>query len=256
MGSLAAVVALAAAFTGGSGQAAPGVTVPSTVTTVTPARAGQVTAWHIPTPASGLMVPAVGPEGRVWIAEMNANKLAALDPASGRITEYAFSPSRVLSAMGLVVDRGGRVWMADGSVAALGMLDPARGVYQEYRTPTANSSPSGVALDNQGRIWLTELGAGKLAVFDPDTQTFSEYAIPGGIVPYWLTVAPNGDVWFTDISHGQIGVLHSDTGNVELIPVAGVAGTTGTAAGGDGTIWFGGRGGNWDSSIRRRGRCT
>jgi len=110
---------------------------------------------------AALVLDRVGPDGRVWIAEMNANKLAALDPASGRITEYAFSQSRVLSAMGLVVDRGGRVWMADGSVAALGMLDPARGVYQEYRTPTANSSPSGVALDNQGRIWLTELGAGK-----------------------------------------------------------------------------------------------
>ncbi|HEY7294969.1 MAG TPA: CopD family protein [Dehalococcoidia bacterium] len=242
LGTAAVAVVLVAAVTGGSGQATSGAAVPSTVTTVTPAHLGQVTAWQIPTPASGLMTPAVGPDGRIWIAEMNTNKLATLDPASGRISEYTFNPNRVLSVMGVVVDGHGRVWMAEGSVAALGMLDPASGAYTEYRTPTAGSSPSGLALDSEGRVWLTEINAGKLAVFDPDTEAFTEYTIPGpGVVPYWLTVAPNGDVWFTDIAHGQIGVLHLSTGGIELFPIAGVSGTTGIVAAADGTIWFGGK---------------
>ncbi len=208
----------------------------------TPVQAVQsqgMTSWPVPTPDAGLMVPAVGPDGRIWISEMTSNKLAVLDPATNTYTEYRPSLPTA-GTMGIVVDRSGLVWLAQGATGSIGRFDPRSGDYRVFATPTINSSPSGIALDKQGRIWFTELGRQRIGVFDPASATFQEYPLPNAhSTPYWLDVGPDGRVWFTDLSVAEVGVLTPGSGHIDLFPVPGAQGTTGIDVAPDGTVWFG-----------------
>lgn len=197
-----------------------------------------LTSWAIPTPHAGLMTPAVGPDGDVWIGEMDTNRLARLDPAGNTVQEYTFSGG-YQGTMGVAVDNGNRVWLAQQSAGALGLFDPASGAYTAFPPPTPHSAPSGIALAPDGAIWLTEMNVDRLARFDPATRTFREYPLPqSGVVPYWLAVAPDGRVWFTELSGLRVGVLDPAGGAVREWPVPNGEHPTGIAAAPNGTVWF------------------
>ncbi|MHB8577877.1 MAG: copper resistance CopC/CopD family protein, partial [Dehalococcoidia bacterium] len=109
------------------------------LTSVAPNRAPGYASWQIPTPESGLMMPAVGPYGRVWVSEMSANKLAALDPATNVVREFSYPGDRSVGTMGIAVDGQNRVWLAQDGISALGEFDSKTGRYREFVTPTPNS---------------------------------------------------------------------------------------------------------------------
>ena len=220
--------------------AAAGKSAPSgTATHVAPEQTGATLSWRVPTPGAGLMMPAVGPDGRVWVGEMSSNKLAVLDPTTNRYTEFTLPGPGAVGVMGVAVDAQNRVWLALNGAQAIGVFDAGSKQYRQLATPTLSSGPSGIALDGRGRVWFTELGANKVGLYDPTTRTFREYPIPAAnFAPYWLSVAPDGRVWFTNISGNSLGVLAPDTGHIDLVTVAGIRGTTGIDVGTDGTVWF------------------
>jgi|GEM_PF-655029 len=206
---------------------------------VAPEQTGVAQSWRLPTASAGLMMPALGPDGWVWVGEMNANKLAVFDPAANRYHEFTLPGSQLAGVMGVAVDARGRVWLALDGASAIGMFDPATRRYEELPTPTPNSGPSGIAIDSRGRVWFTELSAKKIGMYDPATRLFREYPLPAANVnPYWLSIAPNGQVWFTNIGGGTIGVLAPETGHADLIDVQGARGTTGIAIDQGGMVWF------------------
>lgn len=195
--------------------------------------------WHIPTPGAGLMTPAIAPDGSVWVPEMNANKLARLDPRRGEIQEFRF-PGGYRETMGTAVDASGRVWLAQEHAMALGMFDPGAGRYHEYPIPGGVSAPVGIAVDSRGVVWFTEMSGNRIGRFDPRTLRFSSYRIPTpDATPYWLAVSPEGKIWFTEFRTGKIGVLTPRTGKIREYPVPGAhPNVPGIAVARDGSVWF------------------
>jgi len=198
-----------------------------------------ISSWTIPTPIAGLMTPAIGPDGSVWISEMTTNKLARLLPKNNRIQELDFGTSQK-NTMGVGVDATNIVWLAQGSTSAIGRFDPGTGDYREFPTPTPKSSPAGIAIDSSGIVWFTELGADKIGRFDPTSESFQEFALPSrGVTPYWLAVAPDGRIWFTELSGARVGVLNPASGQIVEYPTPNDHRPSGIAVDQSGLVWVG-----------------
>ena len=209
------------------------------VTQVVPSRTGSIVEYEIPTPVSGAMIPAVAPDGHVWVGEMDANRIAELDPGSDTIRELVLGPP-VRSVMGLAIAPDGRAWWAEEATGQVGVLDPRSGQTRDFRLPTPSAGPVGIAVAPSGTVWVTEQASGKLAAVDPQTGTVREYAIPTpGSVPYWVALAPGGRVWFTEMDGRAVGVLDPATGAIHEYRAAATQGEpVGIAVARDGTAWF------------------
>ncbi|HET6876154.1 MAG TPA: CopD family protein [Jatrophihabitans sp.] len=240
-GGVGVTVALAWAgnLTFGPGGAAAPAASWGAVRTVRPVQLPDAKLWQVPTPGAGVMTPAVAPDGSVWVAEMNAGKLARLDPHGNVIQEFRF-PGRDRESMGTAVDAAGRVWIAQEHAMALAMFDPAAGRYREFAIPGSVSAPVGVATGPHGDIWFTEMSGNRIGRFDPRTLRFRTYPVPtADSAPYWLAAAPDGSVWFTEFGAGRVGVLDPRSGRIREYAVPGRhPNAAGIAVDPDGTVWF------------------
>lgn len=238
LGAGAAVAAIAGAGTlaiGASGQPAP---APGwgQARTVSPDATADARVWALPAGA-GPMMPAIAPDGSVWIAEMNVNNLARLDPRHNVVREFHF-PGDYRETMGVAVAKDGRVWLAQERAMALGMFDPGTGRYREFAIPGGISAPVGIALGSDGAIWFTEMSGDKIGRFDPSTATFAQYPVPTpDAAPYWLAVGPDGRVWFTEFATGKIGVLNPRSGRIREYVVPAHPNLPAVAVARDGTVW-------------------
>ena len=194
--------------------------------------------WRFPTPAAGVMMPATAPDGSVWVAEMDSNKLARLDPAGDAVQEFRF-PGAQRESMGVAVAPDGRVWVAQEHAMALGMFDPTAGDYREFPIPGPDSAPVGVSVGPDGKIWFTEASGNRVGCFDPETGQFTEYPVPTpDSLPYWVTVDATGRVWFTEFGAGRIGSLEPRTGHIREYSVPDNPNVAGIAVARNGAVWF------------------
>jgi virginiamycin B lyase len=192
--------------------------------------------WRLPR-GVGPMMPAVGPDGSVWIAEMNVNKLARLDPRNDAVQEFRF-PGAYRETMGIAVAADGRVWVAQEHAMALGMFDPSAGRYREFAIPGVVSAPVGIAVAPGGAVWFTEMSGNRIGRFEPSTGRFTEYTIPtANAAPYWLAVGPDGRVWFSEFAAGQIGMLDPRSGRIREYAMPDHPNLPAVAVAKDGAVW-------------------
>ena len=177
--------------------------------------------YNLPGSNPGLMNPAVDQQGRVWFGEMALNKLAMLDPATGKISSWT-PPGGQYNIMNEVVDNQGGVWFTEEAANYLARFDPTTQTFKTYPLNTMDGKPSGpeaLALDAQGNLWFTEVNAGALGKLDSTTGKLSVYPLPASPTgapsyPYALTVARDGHVWFGCLSGGTVGWLDPTTGKI------------------------------------------
>jgi virginiamycin B lyase len=235
---VAAALVVGLAFAAGS-PSAPHRASWGVSTQAQPRSEGDFSLWTIPTPNSGLMVPATGPDGSVWISEMDTNKLARLLPESNTIQELDLGTA-YKGTMGIVGDRANQVWLAQESASAIGRFDPATGAYEEFPTPTAPSGPTGIALDGAGNVWFTEISADMIGRYDPSNHRFAEFPLPtANAAPYWLALGADGRVWFTELAGARVGVLDPATGEMQEYPTPKHERPAGIAIDQAGQIWIG-----------------
>ena len=203
------------------------------------ATTGGVTEYTIPTPRSGLMIPAVAPDGHVWVGEMDGNRIAELDPGAGVVRELVLAQP-IRSVMGLAVGPDGHIWWAEEATDQVGMLDPATGTVRDYPLPTVHAGPVGIAVAPSGAVYVTEQAAGRIAVLDPTSGAVREYPIPtADSIPYWIALAPDGRAWFTEMDGKAVGVLDPETGAIrEYRGTATQGEPVGIAVARTGIVWF------------------
>jgi virginiamycin B lyase len=202
--------------------------------------------FHLPQKNPSLMTPAVDQQGRVWVGEMGENKLAMLDPRSGKVQAWT-PPGGQYNIMAEVVDRQGAVWFTEEAANYIGRFDPTTQTFTTYPLGKVNgqsAAPEALVMDAQGRLWFTEVTGGALGRLDPATAAITTYPLPaasGGApaYPYALTVAPDGMVWYGDLSGGAVGRVDPTTGQVTSLsvndPKAQIYSMT---VGPDGAVWF------------------
>jgi len=119
----------------------------------------------------------VAGDGRVWFAEREANKIARLDPETGKIDEFPTPGLDIPRRMG--ADWEGNIWIGFHETGQLVKVDQNTGKMTSYSPPTANNGAYHVVTDAKHKvIWLTEQTADKIARFDPKTETWTEFSLP------------------------------------------------------------------------------
>src|SRR5438445_10118890 len=100
--------------------------------------------------------PAVGADGIVWYTDQANSYIGRLDPATGKVTDYA-TPTPASGPPGIVVAPDGRVCYTANFTARLGRLDPATGVIKAYPLPCEARDPH-TPLPHQGKVGVTVPG--------------------------------------------------------------------------------------------------
>ena len=137
--------------------------------TLTAAGLGQtveLTRWAIPTPNSLPYGIGIGPDGKVYFAEFNGNKIGQLDPLANEIRERSVSGG----PYGLVVSPTGSLFYTLSSANAVETL-VFTGGSGRWALPTPGATPQALVAAPTGpgqvNLWLAERDGGKIARFAP-----------------------------------------------------------------------------------------
>jgi len=195
---------------------------------------GTVTEWAVPTPKFA-RDPAPAPDGTMYIAVMQGNKIARFDPKTKNFHEWDLPEGA--KPHGLLVDKQGVVFYTGNVNGTIGRLDPATGKITEFRTRQSGSGPHTLIQAGDGTIWFTEQSADRIGRLDPATGEIREYETRGG--PYGLALSKDGAVWFCQLSGHRMGRLDPATGKVTEIELPRGSGPRRVAANADGSVlWW------------------
>ena len=195
---------------------------------------------------AGVMQPAVDGQGNVWFGEMNLNKLARLDPSTGKVSEWQ-PPNGEHNVMATAIDAHGDVWFTEQAADYIGCFDPATQRFTTYPLGLVNGisvGPQDLAFDPSGALWFTEVNSGELGRLDPATGAIKTFKVPvpSGAVracPFSLAITRDGQIWYGDLCDGAVGHVNPATGNIELfLAGGGHAQIFSMAADASGRIWF------------------
>lgn len=105
-------------------------------------------------------------QGRVWVSEWNAGKLARYDPADGTWREWRL-PGASPQAYAVYVDWRDQVWVSDFGGNVLVRFDPATEAFESFPLPAQPGNIRQI-LGREGEIWGAESAADRLIVLRYD----------------------------------------------------------------------------------------
>ena len=199
----------------------------------------------------GLVFPqglTVAPDGAVWIASTQADRLVRFDPASGQIREIQLTLNS--NPIGIAVDSQQRIWFAARGRWLVGRLREGAKRPAEFPPPSLMDSrlgtpgPSSLALDDAGgHVWFTlrpqaVLGYLPLSA-EPrrDTSPVREIPFDSGVTrPEGLAADGHGGVWIAEMLADRLTHLASD-GTTRQVPLPPDSRPRGVAVGPGGDIW-------------------
>ena len=194
--------------------------------------AGRISEWPVPTPRFA-RDPAPGPDGSIYIAVMNGNRIARFDPGARTFKEWDLPPGA--QPHGLVVAKDGKVFYTGYGNGTIGELDPTTGKVVEHKTPSGGGAPHTAVLDDSGNVWFTGQGGGYVGRLDRSTGKIQEYPMPGG--PYGIAIDQRGFVWACRMGANALGRVDPKSGRVDELPTGSGTRPRRIAAAPDGALW-------------------
>src|SRR5579885_1024246 len=171
----------------------------------------------------------VDPQGYVWIADSQANRVrtvSRLDPATGEIKNFKLPGRGGLAkrSHGIAIDRNGIAWFnADGG---LGKVDTRTEKVEWFDPPREMMRVGGtIDVDYQGIVCAS--GDEGALRFDPSTNKFQEYkSLSAGYEgrTYGIAVDADGNCWWAQMDYDKLGKSDIRTGKsveVQLQPKPG-----------------------------------
>jgi len=194
--------------------------------------AGKITEWSVPTPRFA-RDPAPGPDGNIYIAVMNGNRIAKFDTRTGTFREWDLPDGA--RPHGLVVSKEGTIFYTGNGNGSIGELDPVSGKIVSHFTPSQGGNPHTAVLDDQGNVWFTGQGGGYLGKLDRKSGKVSEVPMPGG--PYGLAIDRQGRIWVCRMGANALGIYDPKTGKTDEIRTGSGSRPRRIAAAPDGMLW-------------------
>ena len=194
--------------------------------------AGKISEWPVPTPQFA-RDPAVGPDGRIYIAVMHGNRIARFDPRTQAFKEWTLPEGA--RPHGLVVATDGKVFYTGNGNGTLGELDPESGRVIEHRTPSGGGGPHTAVIDAAGDIWFTGQSGGYLGRLERASGRITEVAMPGG--PYGLAIDKAGRIWVCRMGSNAMGIHDPRTGRTSELSTGPRSRPRRVAAAPDGSLW-------------------
>jgi virginiamycin B lyase len=137
------------------------------------------------------------PNGVVWMSELQGNRLASIDPATGRI-ETVNMPTPNSGPRRFDIDAAGILWIPAYAANALLRYDPARKQFRTFALPMGDAVPYVARVNHRtGNVWIGTSAADVIYEFNPKTERFETYPVPsrGALVRHLAIDPRNGDVW-------------------------------------------------------------
>jgi virginiamycin B lyase len=155
---------------------------------------------------------AVAGDGAVWWAEDNIDKMARIDPATGKVEEYPIPyeeghafPRRMNS------DAHGDLWVALWQAGKLMKIDHKTREMKIFSPPTANAGAYSVVVDKANDlVWVSEHKVDKIARFDPKTEEWVEFPLPEAQSdPRRIDIDPTNPnrIYFSGNTAGRVGFV-------------------------------------------------
>jgi streptogramin lyase len=192
-----------------------------------------VTEYEAPTPGSGPLGIAAGPDGNVWFTAKNTAKVVKVTP-TGQMSEYTV-PGDSPDPEGITRGGDGAMWFALGS-GAIGRITTS-GTVKTFPLPSPGTGPESVVATADGALWFTDYTASRIGRMEPNGSVTEFDTLTHGAQPYGIAAGPDGNIWFTSNTTDQIGRITPDGAMTEF-QLPGGAKPYGIAAGPDGNIWF------------------
>lgn len=175
-----------------------------------------------------------GPDGNLWVAEPQTNKISKVTP-SGSITRYNVpTPNAVPWRIALGPDNN--MWFTESNADKIGRITPS-GTVTEFPVPTSEAGLRDIVTGPDGNLWFTEAQKDKIGRMTTG-GVVTEYPLPAGSSPNYMVVGPDNNIWFTEGDSNKIGrittagvITHFSVPTANSVP-------WGITAGPDGNIWF------------------
>ncbi len=187
--------------------------------------------YVIPTTGAYPHGPTLGPDGNVYFAEIDANKIARITPA-GQITEWT-DPLANAKPMVTAFGPDGKLYFTENQANKIGVLNTSTGSFTHWSVPTSKAAPLGMAAGPDGNLWFTEQQGNNIGRITT-SGSVTEFPVPTLAAGLNKIVAgPDGNLWFSETSASKIGRLSPPSApQVQVAPaISGVptAGQTLTA---------------------------
>jgi virginiamycin B lyase len=199
---------------------------------------------------AGLADIVLGPDGKLWFAEKNINKIGRVTPGDPPLIEEFPLPADFTSPFNITVGPDGNIWATaqgptNGGVVRMNPANPAD--TQGKDQFGLGTAAAGIAAGPDGKIWLGSQG-GLVVRIDPATlieEATSDFATGFNIRN--LAPGPDGNVWVTDFG-GRIARI-TPAGTITPFDTPG-DGAWDIVTGPDGNLWYTAPEGN-DSYVGR-----
>jgi virginiamycin B lyase len=158
------------------------------------ARRAVITEWDLGHPASMQHDIVVHPDGTIYSADTNQDRLYRLDPRTNERRSWA-------------IPRGdsplGGVFAGSGTILA----------------PNSNAhvAPHSLQVAPDGTIWMTLCLGNKVARFDPSTQEWRIVEQKDGLYPHTLRFDQQGRVWYTLAVSNHVAMIDPRSGKQRVI---------------------------------------
>jgi len=139
----------------------------------------------------------IAPDGRVWMSELQGNRLVAFTPKTGKFAIFTL-PTPHSGPRRFEVDRQGIVWIPGYATNRLVRLDPTTGKFREIDLPVRDALPYIVRSDpRDGSLWIGTSAADALLRYWPAAGRFDVHPLPsrGALVRHLAIDPRNGAVW-------------------------------------------------------------
>jgi len=177
-------------------------------------------------PCSGL---AVG-FGAIWVPSCGAQTLVRVDPRTGKIVAQILAGPA--DSEGGITTGDGSVWIVTSKKGLLVRVDPQTNT---VLAKTAIPPGSYVPAFAEGAVWITSTERNLLTRVDTRSNQVVA-SIPIGPQPRFLTVGA-GSVWTLNQGDGTISRVDMKTNRLVATVAAGIPGTGGEIAFGEGSVW-------------------
>lgn len=168
--------------------------------------------------------------GSIWIPSCGSHNLVRADLQSGKI--QAEIPVGPADSEGGITIGAGSVWMASDKKGTLSRIDPQTNrVVAEIAIPSGSFAPAFA----DGAVWITSTDHNLLTRVDPQLNK-ATVSIPIGPQPRFLAEGA-GSVWTLNQGDGTISRVDTKTSKLVVNIPAGIPGTGGEIAFGEGSIW-------------------
>ena len=180
------------------------------------AAAPTVDEFDIPTASSLPQDIVLGPDGKLWFTEKDADKIGRVTPGNPPVIDEFPMPATFTDPFNITVGPDNQIWMsAFNGAGAVVRINPADPTDKDGQGGYGVITPAGIAAGPDGKIWLGDQG-GKVVRIDPATmseETLSDIDVTGFNIRN-ISPGPPGDpnVWVTDFG-GHIAKV-SPTGPV------------------------------------------